>query len=79
MVGGKVIEVVAIRPGISRVWCMDDRGDECAVNVETADVMPVVGRGAWWQSGWVYFDAGPDHPGERQVRKVGYSYDPRRA
>ena len=77
MVGGKLIEVAEIEPGVTRLWCVGTRGsevnDECAVHVETAPAMPLVGDEIWWQAGKVYWDRD-----RRQLRKIGNSYDPRR-
>lgn len=77
MVGGKIIEIVPISAtadgiAVSRLWCVDSNGDECAVHVEDAPAMPLLGDEVWWQSGKVYWDGD-----RRELRKVGYSYDPR--
>lgn len=77
MVGGRLIEIAEIGPGVTRLWCVGTQGsevgDECAVNVETAPAMPLLGDEIWWQSGRVYWDRD-----RRQLRKIGNSYDPRR-
>ena len=73
MVGGWIIEIAPVRDGQSRLWCVDRNGDECAVNVENAPAMPLLGDEVWWQAGKVFWDGD-----RRQLRKVGYSYDPRR-
>lgn len=71
MVGGKIIEIKN-EGMVSRLWCMDGN-DECAVMVQNAQVMPVVGDAVWWQSGKVYWN------NDRSIlEKVGYSFDPRR-
>ncbi|APX88627.1 hypothetical protein BV394_01865 [Brevirhabdus pacifica] len=77
MVGGKIIEIMPIGKtpegrSVSRLWCVDRSGDECAVHVEDAPAMPLLGDEVWWQAGKVYWD----HD-RRELRKVGYSYDPR--
>lgn len=77
MVGGKIIEIMPISVtqdgnAVSRLWCVDSYGDECAVHVEDAPAMPLVGDEVWWQAGKVYWDKD-----RRELRKVGYSYDPR--
>lgn len=81
MVGGKIIEN-AIHTfddeGQSytrrRLWCMDSRGDECAVFVEdtpdAASLQP--GETCWWQSGIIY--ARND---TLKLKKIGFSHDPR--
>lgn len=76
MVGGKVIEISTVRAGISRLWCIGtgcEEGSECAVNVETESQMPPLGSTVWWQGGRVYWDED-----RRYLRKVGFSYDPRK-
>ena len=91
MVGGKVIEAKPMTimagdsPGkpteVIRLWCVetnrDDRTpDECAVYAEAYKdgQGPKVGENIWWQGGRIYFD-----DDKRDVRKVGFSFDPRRA
>lgn len=73
MVGGKIIEIAEIRPGIARLWCVDGL-DECAVNVSIDDPMPQVGDTCWWQSGKVYCKGDTI-----TLAKIGFSYCPRRA
>lgn len=73
MVGGWIIDISHVSPGVSRLWCVDRNGDECAVHVEDASAMPLPGDEVWWQSGKVYWDND-----RRELRKIGYSYDPRR-
>ncbi len=73
MVGGRIIQIEEKRPGVTQLWCVNG-GDECAVDVETAPAMPLLGDEVWWQSGKVYWDRD-----RRELRKVGYSYDPRAA
>ena len=75
MVGGRIIDITEIRPGVTRLWCVEGINgstDECAVNVKTAPAMPLLGDEIWWQSGKVYWDRD-----RRELEKVGYSYDPR--
>ena len=91
MVGGRVIEAKRMlilagdSPGkqtdVIRLWCVDAHTgnrtpDECAVYAEAYEdgEGPKVGDSIWWQSGRIYFDGD-----KRDVRKVGYSFDPRRA
>lgn len=71
MVGGKLIEVAEIQPGVTRLWCVGRDMDECAVNVETEAEMPAVGDEVWWQAGKVYWDND-----RRELRKIGNSYTP---
>jgi hypothetical protein len=77
MVGGQIIEIMpkgATSDGraISRLWCVDTNGDECAVHVVDEPTMPMLGDAIWWQSGKVYWDKD-----RRELSKIGYSYDPR--
>lgn len=75
MVGGRIIQITEKAPGVTQLWCIDTTyNDECAVDVETAAAMPLLGDEIWWQSGKVYWDGD-----RRELRKVGYSYDPHRA
>lgn len=74
MVGGWIIDISPVSPGVSRLWCVDSLGNELAVNVKDAPAMPLLGDEVWWQSGKVYWDND-----RRELRKIGYSYDPRRA
>ena len=71
MVGGWIISIIQISRGVSALWCVDRYGDECAVDVEDAPAMPIPGDEVWWQSGKVYWDND-----RRELRKIGYSYDP---
>ena len=73
MVGGWIIEIAEVKPGETRLWCVDRQGDECAVHVDTAPAMPLLGDEIWWQSGKVYWDRD-----RRTLSKIGSSYDPRR-
>lgn len=71
MVGGWVIEIMPVRPGVSRLWCTNPGQGECAVFVEDATVMPKVGDEVWWQAGRVYFDND-----RRSLKKIANSFDP---
>lgn len=75
MIGGRLIEITEISPGVTRLWCVGtgcEEWDECAVHVETAPEMPRLGDMIWWQGGKVYWDQD-----RRHLRKIGFSYDPR--
>lgn len=75
MVGGFIISIEEIRPGVTQLWCVEAQNgsqDECAVDVKTEAAMPLVGDEIWWQSGKVYWDRD-----RRTLEKVGNSYDPR--
>jgi hypothetical protein len=77
MVGGKIIEIIPISVtpdgrAVSRLWCVDRQGDECAVHVVDEPAMPLLGDDVWWHSGKVYWDND-----RRELQKVGNSYDPR--
>lgn len=85
MVGGKVIEARSMRlesgKDVIRLWCVEthtgDRApDECAVYAEPYKEGdgPKAGDNIWWQGGQIMFDGD-----KRTVRKVGFSFDPRRA
>lgn len=83
MVGGTVIENIVDKCQETgrvrrRLWCMDRRNsDECAVfadEEEAADVQP--GDRIWWQSGKIYWTRDGAFT-EREIRKIGYSFDPR--
>jgi len=69
MVGGWIIQIAQIKPGVTELWCVDRRGDETAVKVKTQADMPSVGDEVWWQSGKVYFDND-----RRQLIKIANSY-----
>lgn len=73
MVGGWIIEITPQGEGRSRIWCVDRTGDECAVIVRNAPVMPNIGDEVWWQAGKVYFDND-----KRELEKIAYSFDPRK-
>lgn len=83
MVGGKIIEN-AIHTFTDegktfsrrRLWCVDERGDECAVFVEdTPEAQSLKpGETCWWQGGQIF--ARND---TLTLRKVGFSFDPRPA
>lgn len=82
MVGGTVIEALAMRDragrDVIRLWCMDRHSDECAVYadpIEASDVRP--GDRIWWQSGKIYWTRDSAFT-EREIRKISYSFDPRR-
>jgi hypothetical protein len=78
MVGGTVIEARPMRTeggrDVMRLWCVDRHADECAVYAEPYEPGdgPTVGDQIWWQGGLIYFDGD-----RRDVRKIGYSFDPR--
>lgn len=71
MVGGRIIEKLAVSPGNTRLWCVDGQ-DECAVIVKNAELMPDLGEAIWWQGGKVF--ARDDR---LVLEKVGFSFDPR--
>lgn len=77
MVGGTIIEKSAHRLSDGNVavryWVVDGV-DELAVLAEPASIEPQVGDSIWWQAGRIYFDGD-----RRSLRKIAYSYDPRRA
>ena len=84
MVGGTVIENrVSSNPETGairrRLWCVDGRhGDECAVYAdreEAADVRP--GDRIWWQGGKIYWTRDGLFV-DREIRKIGFSFDPRK-
>lgn len=75
MVGGYILQVTEIRPGIAQIWVQgtgSEQHDELTVNVKIAPVMPKPGDSCWWQ-GRKYYCAKDTITLER----VGYSYDPR--
>ena len=69
MVGGWIIQIQQVAPGVSELWCVDRHGNETAVKVQIEFDMPSVGDEVWWQSGRVYFDKD-----RKSLAKVGYSY-----
>lgn len=83
MVGGHIIEIKSVtltdqdnpdfKKDVTRLWVMNGF-DECAVFVEpfSRDTGPRCGEQIWWQSGIVYYDNDLG-----QLKKVGYSFDPR--
>lgn len=76
MVGGTLIEVSEIEPGVTRLWCIGtgcEQWDELAVNVATELKMPAPGDQIWWQGRIVFWDQD-----RRRLRRIGYSYDPRK-
>lgn len=76
MVGGFILQITPIRPGVSQIWVQGtgcEQHDECAVNVRDAAVMPKPGDSCWWQGRECYC-AGDTITLER----VGFSYDPRK-
>lgn len=86
MVGGTVIENRVIDRAKRQIWCVDRvSSDECAVFAdydEAADMQ--AGDWIWWQSGKIYWtrhvNSDPDQGTEfveREIRKIGYSFDPR--
>jgi hypothetical protein len=85
MVGGTVIENalgIGQRSGEPRrqLWCVDSnsRSDECAVfcDIEAGkDVRP--GDRIWWQERTIYWTRDGEFV-EREIPKVGFSFDPRK-
>lgn len=74
MVGGCIIEIVPSDiSGETQITCVDRNGDDCAVIVETAPAMPLIGDEIWWQNKKVFWDRD-----RRTLRKIGNSFDPRR-
>lgn len=76
MVGGWIIDITPMGQtqngrAISRLWCVDRNGNECAVHVEDESAMPLLGDEIWWQSGKVYWDND-----RRELTKVANSYTP---
>jgi len=69
MVGGWIIQIAQMKPGVSELWCVDIHGTETAVRVKTEADMPSVGDEVWWQSGRVFFDKD-----RKSLTKVGCSY-----
>lgn len=73
-VGGRIIEIREVRPGVSALWVLDaghGYNDETCVHVETEAAMPAIGENVWWQGGHVMWDQD-----RRKLRKVGFSHDP---
>lgn len=91
MVGGTVIENVICRSSGTgllrrRLWCADRRStDECAVFADVEEAEDVrVGDWIWWQGGKIYWTRYPNGDSsqepefvEREIRKIGFSFDPR--
>lgn len=74
MVGGRIISILPKGEGVTQLWCVEAQGgstQECAVDVQNAPAMPLVGDEIWWQSGKVYWDRD-----RRHLTKIGNSYDP---
>lgn len=84
MVGGTVIEnrLRLIEGGDLRrqLWCVDRRhGDECAVFADPTEAEGVrPGDRIWWQGGKIYWTRDGAFT-EREIRKIGFSFDPRNA
>ncbi len=90
MVGGTVIEsqstciVAGEYPGrqadVVRLWCMDGRhGDECAVYADLTEALGVMpGDRVWWQGRKIYWTRDGAFT-EREIRKIGFSFDPRQS
>ncbi len=72
-VGGWIIQSEDKSKYVTELWVVDRDGTETCVAVETDLHMPQVGDEIWWQSGKVYWDGD-----RRELRKVGYTYDPQR-
>lgn len=85
MVGGTVIENRVGEGGRGQgqrrqLWCVDHHGrsEECAVfcDIEAGkDVRP--GDRIWWQGGTIYWTRDGEFT-EREIPKVGFSFDPRK-
>lgn len=84
MIGGRIIEAhqTQTEAGVPviRLWCVSistdsGRFDETAVYAAPYrdGAGPKVGDMIWWQGGRIYFDRD-----RKWVRKVGYSFDPRK-
>lgn len=69
MVGGWVIQIAEIEPGVAELWCVDRYGTETAVRVKTAPEMPESGDEVWWQAGKVHWDND-----RRALTKIANSY-----
>lgn len=90
MVGGKVIEVAPMRvfageyPGklqnVLRIWCVDNTysNDELAIYVEDMRDVPAPGDDVWWQGRTAYWSGKSRSFVDRPMKRVGYSFDPRR-
>lgn len=76
MVGGKIIEVR--REGErTRIWCVDG-SDECAIYIETPSEMPALGDMLWWQGRTAFWTPADKRFVERELTRIGFSFDPRR-
>ena len=69
MVGGCIIQIAEIAPGVSELWCVDRHGTEAAVKVKAESEMPALGSEIWWQAGKVYWDND-----RRTLDKIANSY-----
>lgn len=92
MIGGTVLEnIVCQNPDTGeyrrRLWCVDRRSaDECAVYADLEEAEDVrTGDWIWWQSGKIYWTRYPNGDStkepefvEREINKIGYSFDPRK-
>lgn len=84
MVGGVVLENrIMLLPEsnrmVRRLWCIDtDSHGECAVYAdpdEAKDVMPK--DFIWWQSGKIFWSDTAGTVSDKEIDKIGYSFDPR--
>lgn len=86
MVGGVIVgNLRTISHGSRRdvrlLWCVDPRrpNDECAVYadpIEAKDVKP--GDRIWWQGGTIYWTTADERIVEKELPKIGFSFDPRK-
>ena len=76
MVGGYIVQMTEVKPGIMQLWCIEAKngsGTEMAINVKIATVMPKPGDSCWWQGREAYCANDTI-----TLERVGFSYDPRR-
>jgi hypothetical protein len=77
MVGGTIIEVFR-EPGKTRLWCVDRHGDECAIYIHPFPIVKAGDR-VWWQGRSAFLTpAGSNVDDVFEVRRIGFSFDPRR-
>ena len=75
MVGGKIIEVNLDTRGL-RLWCMDRNGDELAIYVKPEKEIPCPGDDVWWQGRTAYWSTKNRTYVDRNLDRIGYSFDP---